>query len=360
MKNSLTEARSSPVSSHNEWDPLEEVILGSLDFATVPPWHVTTASTMPREAWPLIQRQGGAQFPAELVDPARRELDELGRLLEREQIKVRRPSTLDHARAFSTPNWSSEGGLYAAMPRDSLIVVGNEIIEVPMAWRCRYHETAAFRPLLKEYFQAGARWTSAPKPQLLDELYAVDGRHDEEPPHYAVTEAEPVFDAADFARCGRDIFVQRSHVTNELGIEWMRRHLGPEYRVHVLEVNDSHPMHIDASFIPLAPGKVMINPERVLSLPEMFSTWEILEAPRPVKATLDGFSMCSTWISANTLMLDPERVLVEASEVPLIDAFRRWGFEPIPCTLKNFNRFGGGFHCATLDVRRRGDLQSYF
>ena len=51
---------------------------------------------------------------------------------------------------------------------------------------------------------------------------------------FIVTEFEPVFDAADFARCGRDIFGQESHVTNRFGIEWLARHLGDGYRVHVL------------------------------------------------------------------------------------------------------------------------------
>ena len=36
------------------------------------------------------------------------------------------------------------------------------------------------------------------------------------------------------------------------------------------------------------------------------------------------------------------------------------GFEPIPCPFRNNYKFGGSFHCATVDVRRRGTLQSYF
>jgi glycine amidinotransferase len=37
-----------------------------------------------------------------------------------------------------------------------------------------------------------------------------------------------------------------------------------------------------------------------------------------------------------------------------------WGFEPIPCKFLHYAGFGGAFHCATLDVRRRGTLESYF
>jgi glycine amidinotransferase len=49
---------------------------------------------------------------------------------------------------------------------------------------------------------------------------------------YTITEFEPVFDAADFVRCGRDLFVTKSNVTNSLGIEWLRRHLGGGFRIH--------------------------------------------------------------------------------------------------------------------------------
>ena len=57
------------------------------------------------------------------------------------------------------------------MPRDFLLIVGNEMIEAPMAWRSRFFEYRAFRTLIKEYFEKGAKWTAAPKPLMSDELY---------------------------------------------------------------------------------------------------------------------------------------------------------------------------------------------
>jgi len=59
------------------------------------------------------------------------------------------------------------------------------------------------------------------------------------------------------------------------------------------------------------------------------------------------------------LMLDEERVVVEKTQGAMIRALEDWGFRPIPCSFMNFAPFGGSFHCATLDVRRRGELQSY-
>ena len=57
------------------------------------------------------------------------------------------------------------------------------------------------------------------------------------------------------------------------------------------------------------------------------------------------------------LLLQP--IVVERQDEPMISALKRWGFKPVPCNFRNFNSFGGSFHCATLDVRRRGRLESY-
>ncbi len=72
--------------------------------------------------------------------------------------------------SYETPDFKSQG-MYAAMPRDILLVIGNEIIEAPMAWRSRFFEYRAYRSLIKEYFDAGAKWTAAPKPTMADALY---------------------------------------------------------------------------------------------------------------------------------------------------------------------------------------------
>ena len=189
-----------------------------------------------------------------------------------------RPEPVDHKKKFSTPDWSSRG-FCNTCPRDSMLVIGDEIIETPMAWPCRYFETHSYRPLLKDYFRRGARWTSAPKPQLTGELFDPDFRLPEKgaPMRYILTEFEPVFDAADFFRCGRDLFVTRSNVTNASGIEWLRRHLGETYRIHEIESRCPNPMHIDTTVLPLGPGKLLINPEYIDPdrLPDILKRWDI-------------------------------------------------------------------------------------
>lgn len=352
-----------PVSSYNEWDPLEEVIVGTVEGAVVPPWDRITQATMPDHAAWFFQQHGGKPFPAEMIEKASVELDNLVKVFEGLGITVRRPEKIDFSVEYQTPWWKSRG-LYAAMPRDVLLVVGDAIIESPMAWRTRYFESFAYHKLLKEYFDKGAKWLVAPRSSMDDRFY--DANYDPEKPYidgvkqFPITNEEVAFDAADFVRFGTDILVQKSHVTNDTGIEWVRRHIGPEYRVHEVEFGDTHPMHIDTTIIPLAPGKILINPTWVEKLPPMFDTWDVLVAPGPAKTFDSALYFSSDWLSLNMLSIDEKRIIVEEQEQPLIDFLTKHGFEPIPVPFRNFYPFGGSVHCATTDVRRRGSLQTYF
>ena len=361
----LPEHAEIPVSSYNEWDPLEEVIVGRLEGATIPSAHISVIPNLPPLAAKVVRLAGGFRYPSWMVRLAQRELDRFVHILESEGIKVRRPDIVDFGRPYRSPHWSSRG-FSTACPRDIFLIIGNEIIETPTCWRSRYFEAGAYRSLLKEYFLKGARWTAAPKPELTDQLFDYNYRSQKSADlsRFVINEFEPVFDAADFARCGRDLFVTRSNVTNRMGIEWLQRHLGSGFRIHELQSRAPEPMHIDTTFIPLAPGKVLVNPDflDVAQLPPILKTWDVLVAPRPdpVEGIMSTLSMCSAWLSLNVLMLDEERVVVDTSQVTLIGALKDWGFKPIRCPFPSYGAFGGSFHCATLDVRRRGELKSYF
>jgi len=357
-----------PVNSYNEWDPLEEVIIGSVEGAILPSWDTINRHTVPPGEWDKICTRlnpNGTPYPKENIEAAEREREAFIHILKSEGVTVRRIDDADYAAPFSTPAWKVTSGFCGANPRDPFMVIGNEIIETPMADRSRYFEAYAYRSLFREYFKAGAKWTAAPKPQLLDALYDPNYRvpGPDEENCFVITEFEPTFDAADFVRCGRDIFGQLSHVTNRFGIEWLQRHLGDGYRVHAIESRCRQAIHIDTTLMPLAPGKVLVNPEflDIRNLPAMFKSWDVLVAPKPVRSENDpmGATM-SGWVNMNVLMLDEERVIVEEKQVPIINALKDWGFKPILCPFENYYPFFGSFHCATLDIRRHGELQSYF
>lgn len=360
-----TSQKNDRVWSCNEWDPLEEVIVGTVENAIVPVWNPALAATTPTHAKWFFEKYGGHPFPDDMIKNATAELDNLVSILQDLDVTVQRPTPGAYEREYTTPWWSSKG-LYAAMPRDVLMVIGDTIVEAPMAWRSRYFEIFAYRELMHAYFKDGAKWLAAPKPSMDDAFYnaeydpenaTIDGVR-----QFVVSEEEVAFDAADFVRCGTDIFVQKSNVTNAMGIEWVRRHIGSEFSVHEVEFGDEHPMHIDTTIVPLAPGKLLINPHWVTreQLPEQFASWDIIECPPPVKPYDSALYFSSDWLTMNMLTLDPKRLIVEENEAPLIALLEEHGFEVITVPFRNFYPFGGSIHCATADIRRSGELTSYF
>ena len=360
----------SPVCSYNEWDPLEELIVGRPENAFVPNFTIEVKANTHQKYWPFYQKYGGKPFPAEHIKKAVKQMDEFCKILEHEGVTVRRPNILDHSKEYTTPDFTSRG-MYAAMPRDILLVVGEEIIEAPMCWRARFFEYRAYRDLMKEYFHGGATWTVAPKPLMDDPLYdkdypisSVEDRHKlAAEGKFVTTEHDICFDAADFMRCGADIFAQRSQVTNFFGIEWMRRHLAKKgIKLHTISFDDPNPMHIDATFNIIGPGIVLSNPDRRCHQIDMFHNagWQVIKPPTPLISDDHPLWMSSKWLSMNVLMLDTKRVVVSKYEYNIQKMFEDLGLQCIPVDIMHAMSLGGGFHCWTTDVRRRGTLESYF
>lgn len=354
------------VSTHNDWDPLEEVIVGRIGRVAHPACEPALRAYFPDPA-----TRGPGPFPWDRaqIDAAEAQLDGLARALRAEGVTVRRPPRLNHVVPVRTPSYEVAALNSAACPRDSLLVVGDQIIEAPMAVRARAFEYLPYRPIVKDYFRQGARWVSAPRPALGDGTYAddfgTDGRGFDADANPALTDAEPCFDAASFTRIGRDLFYQPDLVTNDLGGQWVARHVGPEYRVHrALFSSGPTPMHMDTTLVPLRPGLVMVNPDRpplddTLRLFEK-NGWDVVQGVSSMSADESPTPGVSNWISMNVLCLDERTVICEERETGMIRNLQRWGFRVIPLPFRQVYPFGGGFHCCVLDVRRRGTLQSYF
>lgn len=336
----------SPVNSFSEWDPLEEAIVGVALGAAIPrESERMIRATMPAEWHDLFLARGGSPFPAAVLDAAQEELDNFAEALAGMGVVVQRPDIVD---------WSTRGGHTSAMPRDCLLVAGTNIIEAPMVWRSRQEETAPYRSLLADYSARGANWVSAPRtnPRYLET--------DSGP--WAISESAPAFDAADFVRLGRDIVGQLSHVTNRTGVQWLQDYLGADFTITLIDVDDPHAMHIDATVLPLRPGVVLVNPtrasQRILER-SPFARWDkiVVEGPRPA-GRVPRF-MSSGWTNMNVLSVDEERVTVESNDVELARQLEGHGFQPILLPFEHVNAIGGSFHCAMLDVRRRGTRESY-
>ena len=360
------------VSSWNDFDPLKHAIVGRADFTCIPPTEPATEAKIPEDS---DMRGMWGPRPLETVERANYQLDTLAGLLESRGIRVDRPEPLQWNQAVMTPDFSTGSSFGCMPPRDVLLTIGKEILSAPMSFRCRFWEYLAYHSLMQKYFDEDPefRWEQAPRPRLTDAAYKA-GYFDEitieerlertAELDFVTTEHEPLFDAADVLRMGRDLFCQHGLTTNRRGMQWLQRHY-PVHRVHAVNFpGDPYPIHIDATFVPLRPGLVMNNPNR--KLPEeqrkIFETndWEIVDAAQPAHEAPPPLCYSSVWLSMNVLILDHSTVIVEASEVNQIEQLDALGFNVLPVEFRDAYPFGGGLHCATGDVLREGNCEDYF
>ena len=154
--------------SCNEWDPLEEVILGTAKGARSPTADKSTQFVLYPDC-PIDSLPDGV-FSQRVIEETEEDLSQFAEVLASHEVTVHRPDPYDTAVRHSTPHWTAHG-FHTYCPRDVLTVIGNRIIESPCAMRSRFFESFAYRTILVDYLRSGARWFSAPKPMLLDSEY---------------------------------------------------------------------------------------------------------------------------------------------------------------------------------------------
>jgi glycine amidinotransferase len=372
----LQDKSTTKVCSWNEWDPLKHVIVGRADGTMIQAPEPAVQRDWPYWGYPLGKY---GPLPQEMVDRANEQLDNFVRILEERGIRVDRPTPLDFSQTVQTPDWVQKSMFGCMPPRDLLLTIGNEIVEATMSYRSRWFEYLCYRPLLQQYFKEDPnfRWEAAPKPRLTDRTYRenfwkdIATKTEEEQvrdfsmkKEWILTEEEPLFDAAEIGRFGKDLIIQRSTTVNTSGINWLRRHF-PHHRIHDAVFCEGAPVHIDATFIPLRPGLIMNNQKRVPLTPELIelckkNDWEIVQCAKPARTEKPKLSFCSPWLTMNLLILDPKTICVEAGESYQMEFLSKLGFDVIPVPFWDVAPFGGGLHCSTADVYREGTYEDYF
>ncbi len=391
------EKKNTKLNSHNEWDKLQEVILGSVDEMSagfdfpcnIKPELIDQATTISQEV-----------YPKWYLNEVAEDLEELQKILLNFGVKVLRPGKDRAEHPVITPHWGAYGkDTYNV--RDIHMVVGNTLISSPSPTRFRYFEANTLYPIWYQYFQEGFRWISAPKPKLRGEYLVpyyqngatpitqedvlqaslMEGRSEI---FHKLLEDEIIFNAASTIRLGRDLIYLVSNTGNHKGAKWLQSILGGEYRVHI--TTSYRASHIDSTILPLRPGLVLLNAARVNreSCPEILKKWDAIYfndvAPVPkeeldfqknirdvvhkkistlgINNSLNNIS--SPWAGLNVLSLDPETVLVHDLQTKLIKELEKKQLTVIPVRMRHCYTMLGGLRCSTLDTVRKSKLESYF
>lgn len=360
------------VNIFTEWGPLKEIVVGdcfnidqyNVDLSFKIFFNDNIKDELLKNSLPLQKR---------LVEQRFEDLSGLAACLELQGIKVLRPKRLEKIERFETP-YFSDYLRPVDNPRDQTLIYGNQIIETPCIWRSRYHENELMEEIFLSYGKRGARRVSAPKPKMKDESFDLsyirrDLSKNIDWAYYDRLDKnfEMMFDAAQCLKFGKDIVMNISNENHRMGAVWLKEILGETARLHTVELTDHH---IDGMFMPLRPGLLLLNPvtmkKKIHLLPKELQKWDHILVPEEMR--IHGISgalmLASENISVNVLSLSPHKVMLfeekEDDAMPLVKILEKKQIESIVVRLRHSRLFGGGLHCATLDMVRDEVQEDYF
>ncbi|MGH3365903.1 MAG: hypothetical protein ACRDOY_01730 [Nocardioidaceae bacterium] len=378
------------LNSHDDFTPLREIIVGSAENylshdrdVTFELFHHESLTGFRSDwAYPRLTAADGDRtvrnwsIKQRYTEELHEDVENLAATLAALGVTVHRPLPLP-------PNAAPIAGLgWQAVPtpalniRDNTLILGDEIIETPPAIRSRYLETRLLAPIFRRYHEAGARWTTMPRPLLTDlsfELsYARDTATTLGGPTEPIADPQPspydvgfemMLDGAQVLRLGRDLVVNIAHDNHRMALDWLQRHLGDRYRIH--RVDRMADNHIDSMLLALAPGVFLARHDGIRDmLPATLRSWKFIVPPEPDPGAFPAYDdedlvLTSPYIDLNVLSVNEDTVLVNADCTGLLKTLDAEGFTTVPVRHRHRRLFGGGFHCFTLDTHRDGGGEDY-
>jgi glycine amidinotransferase/scyllo-inosamine-4-phosphate amidinotransferase 1 len=301
------------INSCNEWDPLEEVVVGIADHANWPSTDPVFAEEVSKTLWTETPVPSGP-VPQWIVDEANEDLNQLASTIIQYGATVRRPEPM---------NFVKSRGMYNYCPRDRLLVAGDTVVDVSMMYPCRNQESRSLRKITED-----AKILEMPK------------------------DTGMVLDAANICRLGDTWLFLESYSGNRSAYNWLCEQF-PKITIELCNFYSG--VHIDSTIVPLREGLVLLNGTRVneSNCPRAFDSWTKIYVDEVVAQGFYQYPYASKWIALNMLILDPHTVIVDRYQTQLIQLLEQHKFTVIPLELRHSRTLGGGFHCVTLDTRRK-------
>jgi len=328
---------------YDEWSQIKEIIVGDC-------WNCsnTLDNTFKLFYWynlsnKLSFNENNIKIKEQYIKERSEDLDNLANILKSLNIIVYRPDSLKKINRIQTPEWVSFDHP-CDNPRDQFLILGDTIIETSPFIRTRYFENQLLYNVLWEQYNNGGKWIMMPRSRLIDE-----------------NNNEIRFDGAQCMKFGRDILVNVRSEYHKRGFEWLKRHFS-EYKWHSINLCEDH---LDGKMIPICPGKILLNSsvynKRHL-FPSIFKNWEFLlhEDLDQTQENIDEIYLASKEINVNILMINENLAVVRESNYDTIKILEKAKIDIIPIIFRHSRLFGGGIHCATLDLNREGNMENYF
>lgn len=354
-----------PVSIHSEFQTLEEVIVGK---------------TYSPEAFSYLEDTEHRDGLQRILYETEEDLLTLVRILEEQGIKVRRPEIMlqlsenGETKTFDIGLIGLKFPNHPLMPRDTVLVVGNQLIQMYTKNASRYFESCAYYNLFLEYFNGGAKWYSMPPPLLEGDPSA----------SYNDFEDKKIFlHAANVLKCGRDLFCSQTGFGpwgdkvkgTQAGFFWLKNLLGDQYRIHVAPC----PGHLDGKIALIKPG--LLATWDLKCIPEALKKWDVIpvewvnhfpERFKKIKKRRFYKQFVQQWLKEwigyadetvfdiNMFSISENLVITNGYNKKVYGRLEKAGVKAIPWNFRHQYFWDGAIHCVTLDIRRSGSLEDYF
>jgi scyllo-inosamine-4-phosphate amidinotransferase 1 len=301
------------LASNNEWDTLNEIVVGKADFANWPSTDPVFARESEKTLWTATPVPTGP-VPQQIIDESNEDLEALCDALRKESVVVHRPGDM---------NFQELGGMYNYCPRDRLLVAGTELVDCNMMYPCRNMEIDALPMVTSQ----AAKIHTMPRDQ------------------------DMILDAANISRLGDTWLYLMSHSGNQAAYEWLCAQF-PDKTIEAC--NFYAGVHIDSTIVPIREGVALINGSRVRpgELPNALKGWRCVYINDVVPQGFHNYPYASKWIALNMLMVNPHLAIVDKHQRSIIQILKSLDVEVIPLELRHSRTLGGGFHCVTLDLVR--------
>ena len=303
------------ISSNNEWDKLQSIVVGSATYANWPNNDPVFAQEESKTLWKETPVPSGP-VPQWIVDETNEDLEDLVKVLQALDITVYRPNEM---------NFVETNGMYNYCPRDRLLIAGDTVIDPAMMYPCRDQEIDG----LPFVIESANQLITMPR------------------------NVGMVLDAANICRLNDTWLYLLSSSGNQLAADWLQQQLP---NITIETCNFYSGVHIDSTIVPLRDGFVLLNASRVNSTtcPKIFDGWTKIYVNDMVAQSFHQYPYASKWIGLNMLSIDSQTVIVDKNQIELINQLEKEKFTVIPLELRHSRTLGGGFHCVTLDLHRVG------
>jgi glycine amidinotransferase len=334
-----------------DWDPLEEIIVGDCYAPGDLNWFVE----------PDLQESFNT-----ILAETKQDLDNLAVLLQRMGVQVHRPKIYNYQHSVELPLFSVSCPTGPVVPRDQYLVYGDVVYQTYTSMTDRYFDSRGYYNIFRKLFDQGYNWISQPPPNLrnlpADKHWGAQGSLI----YSHMYHNQLLWHTATMFKCGDRLITNTAGPGSSRGLEWMRRNLPLGTVVENTNTTMCNWGHIDHGFFMIDDDTVIcvdrkFVPEclrnKILHEIHQYLPKEIIDPATPLSCLLDpskGYEQVVSF-DTNVLVVDSHNVIFDSNMPNLFEFLATLNVKCHVAELRHRKFWAAGIHCATLDIKRRGN-----